>query len=215
MSRGRFIYLAGADGTGKTTRARLLIEGLQARGIRCRRLWLRFPFFLSVPLLAYARWRGHSWYEVHEDVRHGYWDFAGSWLMRNLFPWILLLDAAMAALLRLYLPLWLGATIVCERFVLDMLADLAVGLGDPTLHRRVPGKLYLRLLPDSSEIVILDLDAGTARQRRPDLQSDWRLEARLKAYRRLAADLSLPCVSSAGPLELTVRQTQAMIGGCP
>jgi thymidylate kinase len=210
--RGRFVYLAGADGTGKSTHARLLVQGLQARGIRCRHLWLRFPFFLSVPLLAYARWRGHSWYEVHDGIRYGYWDFAGSWLMREVFPWILLLDAAMAALLRVYLPLWLGATIVCERFVLDMLADLAIALDDPALHRRVPGKLYLRLLPDPSEIVILDLDARTARHRRPDLQLDQQLEARLETYHRLANVCNLPQMSTAGPLNRVAAQLQTLFG---
>src|SRR5687767_9986185 len=101
----RFLYLTGCDGTGKTTQADLLCAWLKQRSIQPRRVWLRFPFIFSLPLLAYARWRRLSWYEVVEGVRHGYWDFRTSILLKALFPWCLLLDAALAAVVKVYLPL--------------------------------------------------------------------------------------------------------------
>jgi hypothetical protein len=209
---GQFIYITGADGTGKTTRAQFLLQRLQYCNIRCNHLWLRFPFFFSLPLLAYARWRGYSWYEVCNGVRHGYWDFEHSLVLRTMFPWIFLLDATLAALLRVYLPLCFGATIVCERFVLDMLVDLAVALNNPAFHRDLPGLLYLRLLPPRSKTVILDLDGDTIRERRQDLQYDRRLDARLEMYRRLASDLSLPQMSGAGSLDQVVPRSWAIMG---
>ena len=92
----RFIYITGCDGTGKSTQARLLLAQLKASGIKARHLWLRYPFFLSLPLLAYARLRGYSWREKTGDMEYSYWDFHRSWLMRTIFPWALLLDAALA-----------------------------------------------------------------------------------------------------------------------
>src|SRR5690606_9788348 len=114
---GRFIYITGCDGTGKTTQANLLLKHLEAAGGRPRHLWLRFPFFLTLPLLVYARLRGFSWYEEHDGVRQGYWNFRRSWVLRTLFPWVLLVDATLAAVVKVHLPLWMGRTIVCERFV--------------------------------------------------------------------------------------------------
>jgi thymidylate kinase len=196
VMRPRFIYIAGADGTGKSTQARLLLEHLQGRGIRCRHLWLRFPFLLSLSLLVYARWRGYSWHEVTDGVDQGYWDFRQSWLMRQIFPWVVLLDAALVSILKVYLPLWLGYTIVCERYVFDMVVDLSLALRDPIYRVTWSGNCLLKLLPPDSFAVILDLDAATARERRPDLLHDRWLEDRLVFYRDLAQYLSLTVLDS-------------------
>jgi len=192
----RFVYLTGCDGAGKTTQANLLRERLQAMGVPARQLWLRFPFFFSLPLLAYARLRGLSWYEQEGDVRHGYWDFRRSLLVRLLLPWTLLADAAMAGLFKIYLPLWRGETVVCERFVLDMLVDLMVAFGKDDLASHRPGKLYLRLLPRNTRGFILDSDAAILRQRRPDLIADRNLEAKLTGFRQIANHTAFPLLSN-------------------
>jgi thymidylate kinase len=201
FSTPRFIYITGCDGTGKTTQARLLLEQLQAQGVRARHVWLRFPFTFSLPLLAYARLRGYSWYENESGFRHGYWDFQRSWLMREIFPWALLLDAALAAIRHIYVPLWRGEIIVCERFALDMLVDLSVATGETGLINQLPGRLFLRLLPARSQMIILDLDAPMVRCRRPDLSFDHRLDERLAAYRQLSAGLKIAPFSSRQPVE--------------
>lgn len=194
--RSRFIYLTGCDGTGKTTQTKILLAELESLGVKAGHLWLRFPFFLCRPLLAYARCRGFSWYEESGGIRHGYWDFRGSWLLRAVFPWLLLLDAALFSIAKVHLPLRLGRTIVCERFVLDTLVDLSLALDDPGFPSRWPGKLYPALLPGRATVAVLDLDSETVRERRPDLQGDRRLEARLEIYRQLAAGGGYPMFST-------------------
>jgi hypothetical protein len=198
----RFIYITGCDGTGKTTQTTLLLEQLRATGVKSRRVWLRFPFFFSLPLLVYARWRGLSWYETSGDVRHGYWDFKGSKLLQTCLPWALLLDACLARLIWIDLPIWRGETVICERFVLDMLVDLSLAFERRDLYRQLPGRLYLRLLPVNARIIILDLDATTIQNRRADLCSDRFLQARLDAFRRLSSDLSLLNLSSSLPVSM-------------
>ena len=197
--RPLFIYITGCDGTGKSTQAQLLLQQLKTVGLTTCHLWLRFPFFFSLPLLIYARWRGMSWYEMTDNVRHGYWDFRNSRLMRRLFPWTLLVDATWAALWKVYLPLWQGKSIVCERFVLDMLVDMALAF-DQEMHQTVVGQLFLRLLPDQTQIFILDLDAFTVCERRTDLRLDKRLPDRLAAFKRLTRDLNLTVLSSQQPI---------------
>jgi thymidylate kinase len=193
----RFIYITGCDGTGKSTQTSLLLFHLRGKGIQTQHVWLRFPFFLSVPLLVYARFRGYSWYEKVGNVRHGYWDFRRSTILRLLLPWTLLFDAAFAGFFKIYLPMWCGTTIVCERFVLDMLVDLAVAGVISGFQLQPPVNLYLKLLPKNAMILILTLDyADTVRQRRPDLKSDWQLEKRLDAFRLLAEQLGYPMISS-------------------
>jgi hypothetical protein len=162
---------------------------------------MRFPFFFSAPFLAYARLRGLSWREEVDGVIHGYWDFRGSWLMGKVYPWVLWMDAALASIWKIYLPLLLGRTLVCERYVLDMLADFIRATGDDRVLRSAVGRLFRKLIPASSVIVCLDVEADTARQRRPDLAYDKALEEKLAIYRNLAAELGFPLLSSEEPVD--------------
>jgi hypothetical protein len=184
-------------------------------GVRQRRVWLRYPFLLSVPLLAYARWRGHSWHEEIGDVRYGYWAFDRSRLIKTVLPWTMLADATIAACRRIYWPLWRGYTIVCERFVLDMLVDLAVGLGDAAFHTRLPGRLYPHLIPREGVVICLDLDVAAICARRPELAQDRCLAARLALYRRLAADRGLVSLSSALPVQRVSQQIADTVAAQP
>lgn len=184
----KFIYITGCDGTGKSTQARLLIDQLRSQGVKTQHVWLRFPFLFSIPLLAYARLRGFSWYENTAGVRHGYWNFRHSRLLRNWLPWTILIDATLTAVYKIYFPLLQEKTVVCERFVFDMLVDLAVGNDDPDLHRWLPGKLFFHLIPCDAKIILFDLDSEVIRERRADLKFDRLLETRLSMFRCLALD---------------------------
>ena len=196
----RFIYFAGADGTGKTTYAQQLCDHLQQRGTRCTRLWLRFPFFFSLPLLAYARLRGYSWHEVTDGIDHGYWDFQSSWLLRRVFPVVLLVDATVAAFFKVHLPLRRGRIIVCERYVLDMVVDLHLATQRPLLGAWEHGRL-LSLLPKEALVIGMVAPKPLVTTRRPDLQHDRRLDAKLSAYEALFRIIDCPVVETVGPQE--------------
>jgi hypothetical protein len=93
-----------------------------------------------------------------------------------------------------------------------MLVDLSVALGDAELHRRLPGRLYPRLIPRGAALFVLDLDAETIRERRADLRTDRRLETRLDMFRRLSAERSLQVLTSMAPAEELSRRIQELIG---
>ena len=196
----RFIYVTGCDGTGKSTQVALLMERIAAAGKEPMHLWLRFPFFFSLPFLAYARLAGFSVNERIGETTYGYWHVDRSPLLRTLLPWVLLFDTWLFALWKVYLPLLLwrithpNRVIVCERFALDTLVDLAVGLdaidaGSGNFFQCIPGRLFWHVVPKRAAVTFLDLDAETACARRPDLMHDKRLEIRLQAFRTLAVKL--------------------------
>ncbi|MBN2387847.1 MAG: hypothetical protein JXB85_12585 [Anaerolineales bacterium] len=198
MKKGHadFYYITGCDGTGKSTHAQMLVDALRQQGHHVHHVWLRFPFLFSTPFLLYARLRKTSWHEVHDGRRYGYWNFRSSWIMRTFFPWVLLVDAFLAACWRIYLPLALGRKVVCERFALDMLVDLSLACKDERFFQSYPGRWFARLIPARNRTLILDVDLPLIRERRPALIWDHMLEERLGAYRGLAAVLKTPVIEN-------------------
>lgn len=209
----RVIHLAGADGTGKTTQARAVQAWLAGRGLAVHYAWLRYPRYVCTPLLAYARLRGFSRQEVVDGNPHGYWDFERSWVMTHVFPWALLIDAFITGLAGIYIPLWRGQIVVCDRFVGDILVDLMTGLKDLQLDRRLPGRLFLRLLPRGTQMIVLELDTELARQRSPELAGDRSQPLRRAAYLELAARQGWPLLSSAAPAAAVTARITALLAG--
>ena len=212
-----FIYLAGADGTGKTTRARAIADWLGQHGVRCRYVWFRWPHMLSLPLLGYCRLRGLTRYRVIDGIRYGSWEFHRSRLVSALFPWLWLLDTAVVALVRVYVQRWRGFTVICDRFAYDALVDLMLAVDDDRLFTRAVGRLFLRLVPKNGLVLVLDADEAALRERKADLTHDYRLTRQREFYLRLARHLGLRVINTVGPADpiaeleflLQVRHRQA------
>jgi len=207
----RCIHLAGVDGTGKTTHAKATLSWLDRQSVPARYVWLRFPCVFSGLFRLYARLRGFSRREIVNGHQHGYWDFSRSWLMSKIFPWALLLDTLLVALIEVYVPLWRGYTVICDRFVVDILADLMTGLNDTRFDEHFPGRLFLALLPRGTLVVVLDLDTETARQRCPELKGDRTHSKRRAAYLNIARRQRMLLVSTEASVEATTSRLMLVI----
>lgn len=207
----RCIYLAGADGAGKTTQAGILKSLLEQQGINSRYVWLRFPRLFCSPFLVYARKRGYSYQERINGSLHGYWDFQDSWLMSSIFPWVLWLDTFLLAILKIYLPLVLGYALICDRFVVDILVDLMTGLSDPCFDERLLGRLFFALLPRGTKVAILDLDTITAKKRSPEIQGDRTHSTRRALYMELAGRNNISAIASDNSIETTTSRLLEVI----
>lgn len=200
------IHLAGVDGTGKSTQARILADLLRRRHAHVRCVWLRFPRLLSAPLLVYARLRDLSWQETVGGSTHGYWDFGGSWVMAHVYPWLVWIDALIYAAVYVYTPRLLGRGVVCDRFVVDTLADLMAALEDDTFDLRLPGRLFPVLIPRTALVVVLDLDFVHAVQRNPELAGDRTWPLRRRMYQAIARHQGLRVISTKGAVEEVTEQ---------
>jgi hypothetical protein len=201
-----FIYLAGCDGTGKSVQSKVLRETLQRTGVVADSLWLRSPFFFSVPFLIYARLRKLNWVETVGGGRQTYWDFSASWLLREVFPYVYWFDALLASFFRVKLPRLFGRSYVCERFVLDMVVDLSVALRNIDFFASRPGQMLIKLIPQDAAVFILDSDVTMVCMRRPQLVYDRSLLMRLQTYRTIAAALGYRLVSTDESVRIVVER---------
>jgi len=153
-----FVVLSGADGSGKTSTARLLVSLLSLRGPTCT-YWLRGSHLLA-SLLArllsrFGAFRGgcNPYYGICIPGR-----LRGVWLLVEFWSFVPHLLAR--SLLRR-----LCAFLVCDRGSLDFLVWLVSTLGSASLLRGVCGGFLLRLARKEGPVYLyadLDTLAGRA-----------------------------------------------------
>lgn len=194
----RHYYITGIDGIGKTTQVDLLQQ--QLVGQRTHRVWLRFPMICSLPLLIYARLTGLTRYETFDGVRVGAWEFYRSPILRTLFPFTQYLDTFIISVAKVWIPLLLGKTLLFERFALDVLVDVMVATRRDTLHTSLLGRLYIRLIPQRTLVVIMKAPVETVRQRRADLHSDPLIEQRAATFEDITHHFGYAAVQADQPI---------------
>jgi thymidylate kinase len=195
------ICITGVDGVGKTTHAKLIFEQLKSRGIECRYEWLRFHYLFSMPLLAICRLTGHTRISTMGGKKCSYHEFYRSRAISCIFPWLLLIDTSLFTALKVIVPMRLGSTIVCDRFIYDTLIDLCIAINDHRIYNKTIGKLFLKLIPRNAKFVILCLDKQEILSRRPELINDVTFDERYGLYQRFIKEFNLRSVYNNGSVD--------------
>lgn len=203
MTQPRIVCIIGPDGAGKSTQARKLIDVLENRGVDCKYQWFGARHLLSLPLLAYARLVGLSEVKQLESSRQiGYHYFERSRFVSTLYPLLLLMDTFLMYITRILFPLIiLNKSIVCDRYVHDILISLMISINDDTLYRSFVGRLFFRMVPDESLVVVLLADEETLRPRRDDVREDETLSRMIELYKKIATSQNLQILRADQPPE--------------
>src|SRR5712664_3508275 len=182
--RGRLISFSGIDGSGKTTQVKLLEKRLKQNGVETLRMWSRWRPLLSLPLLQVLRRAGlvrvHradflsivEFQEPKNDAIASLWCFATQ------------LENFLKTSLKIFFPLTIGRTVICDRYALDLLVDGISDIRDPPTRMRLGFKL-LKLLPKPDQAFLIDIDAEAAYGRKPDLPSVSHNVKRIRLYLNL------------------------------
>jgi thymidylate kinase len=212
LASPRLICLIGRDGTGKSTYTQELINLVSRNGGNAHRVWVRFPFFISIPILVYCRLTGLSYYVENQGIRYGVWEMWRSRWVPRVFPWCQLVDTFLFMLIKIYLPILLGRTIVCDRFVHDILIDTMIGIGDQELDKKPVGQLFLSLAAtNQGKLICLDLPQELALKRRPELKWDPTWSHRRIYYQEICQENAIPIIDNSFPREVVLDQILKII----
>jgi len=184
------IAFSGMDGSGKSLQAKALSETLRSSDFSCRYVWSRWSPFLAKPVIVLGRFiLGSSGSSEDEQYR------AFSMGKRRLFrrgwlaqAWktVAMLDYLFQVLIKVVRHGRRRRIIVCDRYLVDLLVDLANNFGyDPKEAAGLCHSWLLTLFPRPDLYFLLDLPAEVAFARKDDVTVSY-LQDRRALYLGLA-----------------------------
>lgn len=186
----RAIYLAGTDGSGKSTYLEEIIRKLLSQNVKTHHIWIRSPKIFSKPLMAYCRLAGLTKYKTIDGIRYGKHEFYKSKLISYLFPLLQLIDFKIKWFLE-QKKIKKNKIILFDRFSLDTLADLMVDTHRMDLHKTWIGKEFIKMIPQQTVILMMYVDEDIIRARKKDTLYDEQLGAKIDIYSLLSEFLSI------------------------
>lgn len=203
----RFIVISGMDGCGKTTVIGELRRKLEEAGLATRYQWFRHSHFLVRPLHAICRLIGLSRrYKVGDEYvwRHEFFRWRPFCF---LYLIVTLVDTWLGALrLRWGLRNNDIDVVVCDRWILDTIVDLAVKFRWPNLIDSTWHDLFSKMQPAGTMQFLLDRDVQYLLQSRIENQTDPEFPFRYRAYQRSLENRDVIKVDNNGSVESTVQQ---------
>jgi len=165
--KSRFIAFFGPDGSGKSTHASLLINHLRSHKVQTRKVWIRSPhtfaYLLSCLLVKVGFYRevlNSFGYNKKIPAVHTNKSLKIFWSVAEL------ISVMPVVMLRVYLPLLLGYTVVAERCIVDTIVNIAYYTENLEFLQSRTAKILLRFIPKNAILIHLDVDYPTLVNRR-------------------------------------------------
>lgn len=193
--RNSIYYIAGSDGSGKTTILLDLEKYLLEETKNVKRIWIRSPKIFSKPLMAYCRLIGLIKYTTIDNVEYCKRDLFKSRLVSYLFPLLQYVDFKIKWNQQKK-QIHIDETLLFDRFCIDTLADLMVDTKRMDLHKKWIGKKFLKLIPKNCKIVVLKVDEEIVRKRKLDTLYDEHLGDKIKVFELLSKDLNIKLIEN-------------------
>ena len=188
-------YIAGSDGSGKTTILNDVEKELIGQSEKTKHVWIRSPKIISKPLMVYCRLVGLTKYKTIDGIKYGKHEFYKSSFVSWLFPMLQLIDFK----IKWYFQkrkIKSNEILLFDRFSLDTLADLMVDTKRLDLHKTWIGQSFIDLIPQNTKILISIVDEKNIRNRKKDTLHDEHLANKINVYNMLSQDLKIKTIDN-------------------
>ena len=206
----RLIAFFGPDGAGKSTQVKLLVSHFQSHKNKVRKVWIRSPHTLAYLLsrffvkIGFCRvvlnpfGRKTKLPAVHLNRR-----------IRLFWSIIELFGVVPAILFRVYVPLFLGYTVVAERYVIDTIVTVAYYTNDLGFLQSQTAKLLLRFVPKDTLFIHLDSNYRKIMKRRGNfVESRDFINFQRKGYRIIGNSVEATSIDTSN---ISVKETHMRI----
>lgn len=211
-SKEKIIIVSGIDGSGKTAIIEAIISELARQGCETHYVWLRYNHYLTKFLLAFCRGIGLTKYEHFEKSRVGYHNFHKSNLISWLFIMLTFIDTLCVSIFKVYIPSFFSKkTIICDRWVIDILIDLEIDTRLDLSHGSFFCWLFKSLLPGHSHYFIIKRDFDVVRKARDESMNDRNFPRRYNLYERHSCNPEVKVIDNNGTLRNAIKQVVEII----
>ena len=159
------IIFFGPDGSGKTTQADLLVNEIQRRGMKSKKIWIRSLHTLAyvISIIAMRFLKLNDVYELRSK-------YGPNRLFRTIWYPIEFVSIWGLIFVKFYLPMHRGYVIVAERFVVDWVVSLAFVVREHSFVCSWLSNMALRFIPRDSLLIYVDAsyDVISTRRTRPE-----------------------------------------------
>jgi hypothetical protein len=187
------IMLSGPDGTGKSTIANAIIYRLNESNNEISHVWLRFNHYLAKFINMFGRLTGKSYYETYSWGKLGYHDYTG--IIGFFYIIAVYIDHLIFNIFLRKRHLKSNKNYLIDRFIIDIIADLIVD----TNRSKMLFFLFAPFLKKELKLAhafILKCDKEIVVSRRKDILDDKSYDAKILAYKLIAARFNITTVDS-------------------
>ena len=185
--KAKVICFSGIDGAGKTTLAKYLVEMMNKRGNHYKYVYGRLEPLILSPFITIGgkiffrekdMFRDYTKYSItkREVIEHNSFLF-------TLYKNILLFDYFLQILFKIRVPLIIGKSVVCDRYVYDtVINDLSVDMNYSKSEIKNLLKKCFFVAPKPNLVFLIDIPEEVAFQRKKDIPSVDYLKERRVIY---------------------------------
>lgn len=190
----RIVYIAGVDGSGKTTLAKNLQGVLETKGIRTKYFYARHYAFFLLPFRILARLLGLRGTDEYKDYKtYINKKQAGSRkykTMSRLYGLLWFIDYFLVTRLRMFWYSLSNYLLIVDRYFYDVLIVISItlDLSDDDFAKLI--RVASRCFPEPTQTFFLDLPEEIAFERKSDIQSVDYLVERSRKFKWLGEKLN-------------------------